>query len=55
MNNLSGYAFSPLREGDIALCRGNGSGLSPILLAAVEETSIDCVERLEHEYALKGD
>jgi PAS domain S-box-containing protein len=54
VNELSGYAFAPLREGEIALCRGYGNGLSPILLAAVEETSIDCVERLEHEYGLKG-
>jgi PAS domain S-box-containing protein len=55
MNELSGYAFAPLREGDIALFRGYGNDLSPILLATVEETSIDCVERLEHEYALKGE
>jgi PAS domain S-box-containing protein len=55
MTELSGYAFAPLREGDIALFRGYGNGLSPILLAAVEETSIDCAERLEHEYALKGE
>jgi hypothetical protein len=54
MYELSGYAFAPLREGDIALFRGNGNDLSPILLATVDETSIDCVERLEHEYALKG-
>jgi serine/threonine protein kinase len=55
VNELSGYAFAPLREGDIALHRGYRDGLSPILLAAAEETSIDCVERLEHEYALKGE
>ena len=29
MNELSGYVFSPLREGDIALRRGSGSGLTP--------------------------
>jgi serine/threonine protein kinase len=55
MYELSGYAFAPLREGDIALFRGYGNDLSPILLATVDETSIDCVERLEHEYALKGE
>jgi serine/threonine protein kinase len=55
MNELSGYVFAPLREGDIALYRGSGNGLSPILLATVEETSIDCVKRLEHEHALKGE
>src|SRR6478672_12121238 len=55
MNELSGYVFSPLREGDIALHRGSGSGLTPILLVAAEETSPGCVERLEHEYALKSE
>src|SRR6202051_1622817 len=54
MNELSGYVFSSLREGDIALYRGSGDGLTPILLAAAEETSPGCVERLEHEYALKS-
>jgi PAS domain S-box-containing protein len=47
---LSSYAFSPLRDGDIALYRGSGNGLAPILLVAAEENS---PERLEHEYALK--
>ena len=55
MNELSGYVFSPLREGDIALYRGSGNGLAPILLVAAEETSLGCVERLEHEYALKAE
>ena len=54
MNELLSYVFSPLREGDIALYRGSGNGLAPILLAAAEETSLGCVQRLEHEYALKG-
>ena len=53
MKELLSYAFSPLREGDIALSQGSGNGLAPILLVAVEETSPGCVERLEHEYALK--
>jgi len=53
VNELLSYVFSPLREGDIALYRGSGNGLSPILLATVKETSIDWVERLEHEYALR--
>ena len=52
---LSSYAFSPLREGDIALYRGSGNGLAPILLVAAEETSLDCIRRLEHEYALKAE
>jgi PAS domain S-box-containing protein len=55
VNELLSYAFSPLREGDIALYRGSGNGLTPILLVAVEETSLGCVERLQHEYALKGE
>jgi serine/threonine protein kinase len=55
MNELSGYVFSPLREGDIVLHRGSGSGLAPILLVAADETSPGCVERLEHEYALKSE
>jgi serine/threonine protein kinase len=54
MNDLSGYVFSSLREGDIALYRGSGNGLTPILLVAAEETSPGC-ERLEHEYALKSE
>ena len=53
MQELLSYVFSPLREGDIALCRGSGDGLAPILLVAAEETSLDAVERLEHEYALR--
>src|SRR6478672_9532955 len=55
MKQLSGYVFSSLREGDIALYRGSGNGLTPILLVAAEETSPGCVERLEHEYALKSE
>jgi PAS domain S-box-containing protein len=55
MNGLSGYVFSSLREGNIALYRGSGNGLTPILLVAAEETSPGCVERLEHEYALKSE
>ena len=55
MNELSSYVFSPLRDGDIALSRGSGNGLPPILLVAAEEGSLGCVERLEHEYALKGE
>ena len=55
MNELSSYVFSPLREGDIGLYRGSGDGLAPILLVAAEETSLDCIRRLEHEYALKAE
>src|SRR5260370_5561026 len=55
VNELSSYTFSPLREGDIALYRGSGNGLAPILLAAAEETSHGCVEQLKHEFALKAE
>src|SRR5271167_1655707 len=55
MNELSGYVFSSLREGDVALYRGSGNGLAPILLVAAEETSLGCVARLQHEYALKDE
>src|SRR6202790_269268 len=55
VNELLSYVFSPLREGDIALYRGSGTGLAPVLLVAAEETSLGCVERLEHEYGLKGE
>jgi PAS domain S-box-containing protein len=55
VKELLRYVFSPLREGDIALYRGSGNGLSPILLIAAEETSLGCVERLEHEYSLKAE
>jgi PAS domain S-box-containing protein len=55
VNELLSYVFSPLREGDIALYRGSGNGLVPILLVAAQETSLGCVARLEHEYALKGE
>ncbi|MFY9958027.1 MAG: serine/threonine-protein kinase, partial [Bradyrhizobium sp.] len=44
-----------MREGEIALYRGSGNGLAPILLVAAEETSLGCVERLEHEHALKSE
>jgi hypothetical protein len=55
VKELLSYVFSPLREGDIALYRGSGNGLPPILLVAAEETSLGCIERLEHEYALKAE
>src|ERR1700761_3346224 len=47
--------FSPLREGDISLYRGSGNGLAPVLLVTAEGTSAGCVERLQHEYALKSE
>jgi predicted ATPase len=55
VKELSSCVFSPLREGDIALYRGCGNGLAPILLVAADETSLGCVGRIEHEYALKAE
>jgi PAS domain S-box-containing protein len=55
VNELFSYAFAPLRDGDIALYRGSGNGLEPILLVAAAESSLGCVERLEHEYALRAE
>jgi PAS domain S-box-containing protein len=55
VKELSSYVFSPLREGEIALYRGSGNGLPPILLVAAEQTSLGCIERLEHEYELKSE
>ncbi len=34
MTALSSYLFSVLREGELALYRGSGDGLEPILLVA---------------------
>ena len=51
---LSSYEYARLREGEIALYRGSGNGLPPILLVATGEASLSAVERLQHEYALKG-
>ena len=55
MTAFSGYEFSTLRQGEFTLSRGPGNGLTPILVVAAEETSPGCVERLEHEYALKSE
>ncbi len=55
MSDLSGYEFSPLRDGELALFRGDGAGLRPILLAAAGSSSRACLTRLEHEYALRAE
>ncbi|MDB5041046.1 MAG: domain S-box-containing protein [Candidatus Eremiobacteraeota bacterium] len=52
---LSGYAFAPLREGDVTRCRGSGDGLAPILLIVAGDSSLASFKRLEHEYALKAE
>jgi len=53
--DLSNYELSPLRDGDLALYRGSGQGLQPILMAVAEHSSLACLKRLEHEYALRAD
>jgi serine/threonine protein kinase len=55
VRDLSSYAFSPLRDGDVTLYRGSGQGLPPILLVAAESSSLACLKRLEHEYTLSAD
>ena len=52
MQGLSSYAFSLLRDGDLALSRGSGTGLPPILLVAAENSSRTSLRRLEHEYEI---
>jgi predicted ATPase/signal transduction histidine kinase len=52
VQDLSSYALSLLRDGDLALYRGSGAGLSPILLVAAQSSSRACLRRLEHEYEI---
>jgi predicted ATPase/signal transduction histidine kinase/GAF domain-containing protein len=55
VSDLSSYAFSALRHGDLTLYRGSGQELPPILLATAENVSPACLNRLEHEYSLKAE
>jgi PAS domain S-box-containing protein len=57
VTEFSGYALSPLREGPFTLHRGLGEGLASILLVAPagDDLSPGSLQRLEHEYALRGD
>src|SRR5260370_28522608 len=52
---LWGYVVWAWGGGNFGLYRGSGSGLAPILLFAADESSLGCVERLDHEYALKSE
>jgi PAS domain S-box-containing protein len=52
---FSRYLFSALREGDLALQRGSGNGLAPILLVVADDASSGSLKRLQHEYALKAE
>jgi len=53
--DLSSYTLSPLRVGDLTLYRGRANGGAPALLLIAEKTSFVHLERLEHEYALRGE
>ena len=57
MIELSGYAFSVLRETELTLYRGHQDGFDPMLLVVpvAEEPALDTVKRLEHEFALRSD
>src|SRR5258706_141341 len=55
-NIIDAGAVGPcLTRGGIALYGRSDNGLTPILLVTAEESSPSCVERLEHEYALKSE
>jgi len=55
VRDLSGYVFAALREGELALYRGAGAGLDPILLVepVAEYSAGESLKRLEHEYSLR--
>jgi predicted ATPase/signal transduction histidine kinase len=55
VSDLSSYAFSALRHGDLTLYRGSGQELPSILLATAENASPACLNRLEHEYTLRAE
>src|ERR1700753_2811840 len=55
VRDLSSYAFSPLRAGELTLSRGSGRQLPPILLVSAENASLACLSRLEHEYTLRAE
>ncbi|MEA3178910.1 MAG: hypothetical protein QOI59_2433 [Gammaproteobacteria bacterium] len=55
MADLSSYAFSALRKGDLTLYRCSGNGLPPILLVTAENASATSLNRLQHEYSVRAD
>jgi predicted ATPase/signal transduction histidine kinase/GAF domain-containing protein len=55
VRDLSSYAFSLLRAGELTLSRGSGKELPPILLVTAENASLACLNRLEHEYTLRAE
>jgi len=54
VSDISSYAFSLLRDGDLTLHRGSGAGMPPILLVTAKDASLVSLRRLEHEYALRA-
>jgi hypothetical protein len=53
--DLSSYALSLLRSGDLTLYRGTGKGVASVLLVSAENGSLVYLNRLEREYALRGE
>jgi len=55
VNELSGYIFSSLREGDIALYPGLRQRLGADPACCRGRNVTGCVEQLKHEFALKAE
>src|ERR1700738_1030937 len=53
--DLSSYALSLLRSGDLTLYRGTGKGVASVLLVTAENGSLVYLNRLEREYALRDE
>src|SRR6202022_2187502 len=53
--DLSSYALSLLRSGDLTLYRGTGKGVASVLLVAAENGSLVYLNRLEREDALRDE
>src|ERR1700726_4533641 len=53
--DLSSYALSLLRSGDLTLYRGTGKGVASVLVVTAENGSLVYLNRLEREYALRGE
>jgi hypothetical protein len=52
--DLSSYALSQLRAGDLPLYRGVANGVASALILITENSSPEYLSRLEHEYALSA-
>ena len=55
MRDLSGFTFSRLRQGELALYEGQADGLKSILLVSPTKEAVlrRSIERLDHEYSLR--